>query len=193
MATVNVASINAKVDAWVASKKGQARIKKTLDDYRKKGVERTKAGSRVLTNQKMKLLADKLADEVVKAGNGAGLPASVASVVASLKRGAFTDMGDGARSIELSFMEDKNRPSLQPDKYGSVNIVAIFNNGYPLNGTSPEAIASVVGEWHGMENVHALGQREGSHFLQQAVSNFNATYGREYGVTVTLDGIYNET
>lgn len=187
------ASVKAQINAWAASAKGRAAIKKKLEEYKKNGVENTQAGSIVLTDKRLLWLADRLCEEIIRAGSASGVPASVSGDIATIKRGAMKKNADGSRSVELSFSGDLSRPSLQPYEYpeGARNIIAIFNNGYPHNGTSPAAISSVFGEWNG-RIVNARGSRSGLHFMQDAVSTFNKLYGEKYDVTVTLAEIYSD-
>lgn len=79
------------------------------------------------------------------------------------------------------------RPSLRPDMYedGAENIVLLFNNGY-------FALNYIVGVWHGDDQVVSRKEREGLHFLQDFVADFNNRYGDKYGLRVTLSPYYQE-
>ena len=84
--------------------------------------------------------------------------------------------------IDINFEGNLYRSSLAPDKYGGVdNIVALLNNGY-------DAGKYVYGIWKGHEGLYteetirSLPHRAGAHFIQEAVEEFNSTYGAEYGV-----------
>lgn len=191
-ATVNMGSIMGKLRAWESSPKGQKALQDKLHAYIIRNVEKTQAGSRVLTRHKMIELADILVKAVRNNASSASLPPSVASHFSSLKRGPVTEKADGSFEVEINFMDDMSRESLQPYSYGGVrNIVAIFNNGYPHNGQSPEAIASVTGEWHGKQT-SALGSRPGLYFMQRAVNEFNSLYGEQYNIYAELDAVYDQ-
>lgn len=84
---------------------------------------------------------------------------------------------------------------------GIDNIVALFNNGY-------HASDYVYGWWDGHQAtastlfrsgsdikanyawVRSQKDREGLHFIQQAVDDFNGNYGAEYHVTATAGDVY---
>lgn len=188
MAIVDMASILKKVEDWEKSDTGQKRMKATIDKYIRTNVKTTQAGDSVLTINRMKEMSNILIRTFVK--HSAGLPSSVAAHFGSLKATPPKRLSDGSYSIEISFADDLSRASLQPYDYGGArNIIAIFNNGYPNNGGSSEAISHVSGFWHG-EYVHARGSREGLHFMQAAVDEFNGTYGSVYDVYVTLASVY---
>lgn len=190
MATVNADSIAKKVKAYVDSSKGKQRMKSTLDGYIKKNVSETKAGSRVLTESDIMAAGEALARMIKAAANSSDIPASVASDIDSLRPGKLKKMPDGSYTLEFSFTADLSRPSLEPYKYGGVdNIVAIFNNGYPADKGKQEAIKNVWGYWHGAY-IHALGYRQGLHFMQAAVNDFNANYGAKFNMFATLADCY---
>ena len=191
MIVINEASVMDKLYAWEKSAAGQEKLKKKLNYYIIHNIERTQAGSRVLTRRKMIELGDKLVTALRNSAQSSDIPSSVAAHFGSLHRGAVTPKADGGFEIEINFTDDLGRESLQPEDYGGVrNIVAIFNNGYPHNGTSPEAISSVYGLWHG-EPTAALGSRPGLYFMQWAVNDFNSTYGAQYDVYAELDAVYD--
>lgn len=188
---IDMASIEKKVRAWEKSAAGQDRIRKKVNGYVLRNVDKTEAGSVVVTRKKMIELADKLVETVRNNAAGAGLPESVMSAVESLHRGAVTVNPDGGFQIEMNFTGDLSRPSLEPNKYGDLeNIIVIFNNGYPQSAGRAEAISHVAGYWHG-EYTHALGSRPGLYFLQSAVNDFNATYGSQYNIFAELGDPYD--
>lgn len=190
MSGVNIDSILDKVYAYEKSDKGRKKMRQTLDKYIRTNVDRTEAGSKVLTYRKMREAGEKLVSMMNAAAQGSGVPSSVSNHFDSLKCGGITKLGDGSYSMEISFSGDLSRPSLQPDKYGGVtNIIAIFNNGYPRNRGKSEAISHVVGWWHGKETT-ALGYRPGLFFMQSAVNDFNEMYGAEFDIYAELAAVY---
>lgn len=78
--------------------------------------------------------------------------------------------------------EEIDRDSLYPDKYsdGAYDIVALLNHGYHAKGY-------VYGEWRG-QNIRSLRDRDGAHFMQDAISRFNEKYRGE--AVVELDAKY---
>lgn len=192
MASINLGSILAKVDDWKESDKGRKRMKKTLDNYVRNNVGKTQAGSPVLTRKAMIDYGNKLIQAIQNTALSCDLPDSVAAHFSSLKRGKTIILPDGSYVMEISFTDDLTRESLEPQRYGGVrNIVAIFNNGYPADAGRSEAISNVYGWWHG-NYIHALGARQGLHFMQTAVDDFNQTYGSQFGIHATVGEIYSE-
>lgn len=178
-----------KLKAWEASAKGKQKIQQTINKYAYQNKQTTDAGGKVLTMAKIRELANILVSKVNACANGSGLPSSVAQDVSSLKCGRVSRGANGF-SVELNFTGNLTRPSLEPNRYGGVtNIIALFNKGYPVNGGNPDAIRHVSGYWHG-QYVFARGSREGLHFLEAAVAEFNAEYGAQYDITVQLDVQY---
>lgn len=184
--SINFASIEKKVRAWEKSAAGQGRIKKKVNGYVLRNVEKTEAGSKVLTRRRMIELADKLVDTVNLRATGMGLPSSVLGDIATLKRGPVVAKPDGGFQVEMNFSGDMQRESLIPGHEPLKNIVVIFNNGYPYH----ESMEHVFGEWHG-KMTHALEQRTGLYFLQDAVNEFNSTYGSQYDIFVELGDTYD--
>lgn len=192
MASINLDSILTKVDDWKESDKGRKRMKKTLDNYVRNNVGKTQAGSPVLTRKAMIDYGNKLIQAIQNTALSCDLPDSVAAHFSSLKRGKTIILPDGSYVMEISFADDLTRESLEPQRYGGVrNIVAIFNNGYPADAGRSEAISNVCGWWHG-NYIHALGARQGLHFMQTAVDDFNQTYGSQFGIHATVGEIYSE-
>ena len=118
MAYVNVDAIMDKVYAYEKSDKGQAKMRSTLNKYVRNNVEKTNAGSKVLTLRKMEQAGQKLVDMLKQSAGGCGLPDSVAAHFDSLKCGKPVRNGDGSYTIEISFTDDLTRASLQPEDYG---------------------------------------------------------------------------
>lgn len=86
--------------------------------------------------------------------------------------------------IDISFAENSlERSSLYPEKYpnGVANIILLFSKGYTASN-------SVRGKWvtkygnHGY--VRSKEHRDGNDFLNNAVDEFNAKYGKEIGKAI---------
>lgn len=191
MPTINMDSILDKVCAWERSDKGQKKIHGTVNKYVRNNVARTKAGSRVVTQRDMLEAARKLVQQIKDTAHGCDLPASVLAHFDSLSIGKLQRQVDDSYIIEINFTDDLTRESLQPEKYGGVrNIIAIFNNGYPVDMSRSEAISHVSGYWHGKETV-ALEYRPGLYFLQDAVNDFNLNYGMSLDMYAELGAVYD--
>lgn len=195
MSQIDAASIGRKVFDWSTSQRGQSKMRATVKDYIRKDKRVTDAGSEVLTRAAMEELGSELVRMIMWSASASGLPASVQNNVNSLQRGAVKMYADGSMSCELTFTDDLSRPSLEPEwsykgestirgGYSGVkNIIAIFNNGY--EGANPH----VWGIWHG-EIWHAKASREGLHFIEEAIREFESKYGARYGVQVVILGPY---
>lgn len=75
----------------------------------------------------------------------------------------------GDYRIDISFDADSlRRQSLSPDAYpeGITDIISLFVHGYNAKG-------SVVGSWHGEDNVWSLRHRDPNDFMSRAVEEFN--------------------
>lgn len=188
---INIDSVLDKVYAWERSKRGSDTIQKTINKYKKGNVRKTSAGSRVVTDADMKAAANKLVETIRSTARGCGLPQSVSDHFDSLRAGRPQLQPDGSYVIEISFTDDLTRESLEPHRYGGAkNIIAIFNNGYPLDKSRAEAISHVSGWWHG-KYTNALGSRQGLYFMQDAVNDFNLNYGIPLGMVAEVGEIYD--
>lgn len=191
MSTINMDSILDKLYTWERSDKGQKKIQSTVNKYVRNNVRKTKAGSRVLTENDMIEAAKKLVQTIRDTAHGCNLPLSVDAHFDSLRVGKLQRKPDGSYIIEINFFDDLTRESLQPEKYGGVrNIIAIFNNGYPSDMGRSEAISYVSGLWHGKETT-ALEFRPGLYFMQDAVNDFNLNYGMPLGMYAEVGVVYD--
>ena len=190
MAIANMDSIRKKLEDWERSEKGQKKIQGTIDRYIRTNKSRTDTGGRVITKAEIKNAAAKLVALVKSYARGYNLPESVIAHFDSLTVTSTAQTEDGSYAVEINFTDDLSRESLQPDKYGGVdNIIAIFNNGYPADRNRSEAISHVHGWWHNKET-QALEYRPGLYFLQDAVNDFNESYGIALGMYAELGTVY---
>jgi len=194
-------SIGSKLNAWVNSPRGQARMQAKLEEYAKNGIGKTAAGDNVVNEEKMFEAADKLISVIRSTAASYGLPASVMAHIDSLDYSRiYTTMPDGTSVIYLYFEDDMHRDSLYPEGYDGVrNIVALLNNGY-------HAANYVYGHWDNHSTaggsvfdgrsidsstyIRSRKDREGLHFIQQAVADFNGSYGSEYNATAVAGSEY---
>ena len=139
------------------------------------------------------------------------LPESVMKHFDSLKCSAPVKLNDGATIIYIYFEDDLHRDSLEDgsDYYGGkfggytgegINNITPFSTMaltqktiHMAGGTgimllemvSSEADMTMISHGH-----EAKKEREALHFIQQAVMDFNTSYGAVYGVTATEGAIY---
>lgn len=190
-ASVNLESIEAKLQAWAKSSEGKKRIAQTLKSYREgknphvNSTGKTIGGSEIITYDQMQAAAKDLISMLRKHAASAGLPASVLSHIESFTDSAVVVREDGGGMIEINMLDDASRASLQPENYeGAYNIVALFNHGWNAPG-------AVKGVWATTgEEVWSRKTRAGSYFVQATVSEFLAKYGSKYNVTATISGEY---
>ena len=191
---INMSSIMGKVKAFSESPEGKRRIKECLEKYKKEGRTVTEAGSVLFNDETMLEAAGKFINVLKDAARDALLPTvrdeesldSVMKHFDSLDYSAPVKMPDGSAVIYVYFKDDLHRDSLQPDKWDGVeNIIAVLNNGYDKH----ENMGKVWGVWHGAR-VHALTERTGLRFIQQAIMDFNGNYGSEYNVTAEAGSDY---
>lgn len=193
MSKINLSSVMTKVSGWAKSKDGQKRIADKIEEYRKSGIERTYGGGSVITIENMCMIAEEMIKSLQSLASQHSLPDSVQRHFASLTYD-FPRPIDGDKTlynVEIYFQDDMSRMSLlitsgrragQRTGDGINNIVALFNNGY-------QARSQVFGVWSGREELGSIGSRQsrdGLHFMQQAVSDFNIKYGAKYNVVATV-------
>lgn len=175
-------SLRDKLEAWVQSPEGQRRIREKVQEYSRTGVSKTKGGSEIVTKETATMLAQQLANMIT--AHAGVVPASVGADMGQMAMsGPYLVDGGTAFQVELGFTGNLGRPSLVPSLGGVDNIIALFNSGYVAN-------RAVRGMWHGLP-VTSRTSRPPLHFMQDAVDEFNATYGKRYNVTVELSGIYD--
>lgn len=215
---IDSSSLQRKLDAWAKSPKGQKRIQAVIEKYRKEGRETTAAGSKLDSKALLIEAAKKMISCLQAAATDARLPESVRDHFDSLDYTTPADVGNGKYIVRVYFKDDLSRPSLENDVnrpqlldggqgpldnnagyLGINNIVALFNNGahaenfvygwWNEHSPSGEALGrslySTDFAW-----VRSKKDREGLHFIQQAVSDFNGDYGSIYNVTATAGSDY---
>lgn len=186
MATINISSIMSRVGKFNESVRGKRIVKEKIDEYVKSGVSRTDGGGKVFSIKEMGRVADDMIELLKRCAYQAQLPDSVMRHFYSLTRTEPTKIGDDYK-VDIYFDDDMSRMSLlitsgrrkgQRTGDGIDNIVALFNNGYSASNR-------VYGVWDGHEDLGAIAslqKREGKHFINQAVQEFNIKYGGEYDV-----------
>lgn len=200
MAIINMASIMNKVEAFARSAGGKQRMQKCIQNYTKEGKGQTEAGDKVLTKRAMEDAALKFIEGLQSIAQGHNLPASVMEHFSSLRFSPAVEEQDGSAIIYIYFGGDLERESLYEGGYKGVdNIIAVLNCGY-------KAKNYVYGWWDGHrptgDNIYRSGNiensafirskkdRMGLGFIQQAVSDFNNSYGKEYNVTAEAGDEY---
>lgn len=180
--SLNVASVKSKLVAWDKSAAGTATKRKKIDEYINNDTRQTQAGSTVVTLDWANEMAEELCGMIKGAAASSGKVAgSVLANVSSISSSGASYVGGGAIVAELSFSGGLLRPSLAPNLYSSVNIVALFEKGY----TASDHVYGVWGDAMIASRLH----RDGVGFIHSAVAEFNAKYAY-LGVQATILGIY---
>lgn len=189
---MNTNSIMQKVRAYINSSAGKNRSEKYIYECRVKDKKITEAGSRVITFRDMCIAADSLIEMIYDAASKRAVPSSVLNHIGSLKYLGPYEVGNKSTDkvyykIEFYFEDDLSRPSLYKEKYDGIdNIVALINNGY-------SARDYVYGIWSGHENLGRIRsriERDGSHFIQIAINDFNRLLGAFYKAEATEGAEY---
>ena len=188
---VSLGAINGKLAAYVASPAGKRKIAQCIDDHKRSGEPFANGAKAVATEAEMREAANALMAMI-----RARLPESIASVGGSLSASDPVELSSGEYKCEVGFDRGALRRESLYTKNGYTgegidNIVALFNNGY-------RAANYVYGYWRGEGDdfddsfgwVKSKKEREALHFMQDAVSEFNAAYGAQYNVTAVLGGGY---
>lgn len=191
--SVNLTAIESALKNYVNSKEGKKRVSDTIKEYRMGGGKPgrpgvTESGDMVVTYDQMQKAAEELIALIRHRAASADIPASVMEHIESFAAAPLVEHDDGSCTIEINMLDNPHRESVQPLLYprGADNIVATFNKGYAAKG-------SIRGPWETAgRDVWTRRSRNGLFFIQDAISAFNAKYGATYGVTVTLDAVYEK-
>lgn len=190
-------SLSSKLNAWIKSPKGQARIQEKLEEYTRNGVEKTAAGDSVIPEVQIHKAAAKFIEILRMTAQSYNLPESVMQHIWGMESGHIIQTKDGFE-IPLYFSGDLHRDSLENDLgYGGVsNIVALFNNGYHAqnytygwwegHGASTAETSMRSGGDGDYAWVRSKKERDALKFIQQAIQDFNGNYGSEFNVTAIV-------
>lgn len=123
--------------------------------------------------------ADKFIGVLRQAINSSGLSDGAIAAVSNIDHGDAHKVGNDEYDVYVYFTGDMYRPSLDEDRYGGINdIVSLFNDG--AKGGAP--MHTVVGQWH-EKTIRSKTVIPGTHFIQQAISDFMGNYASDYNVT----------
>lgn len=160
-------------------------MKGVIEKYAKEGRDVTAAGDRLVSDKTMWEAAVKFIDIMKQTARSFDLPESVMAHIENMYSGSIVQTPRGYE-VPLYFWGDLHRDSLENDLgYNGVdNIVALFNNGY-------HARNYVYGRWSSHDiTVRSKKERDALRFIQQAVRNFNNSYGSKYNVTAVAGTAY---
>lgn len=180
MASINMESILAKAKAHMGSSSGQHKIDNVVSKVMLGNI-RLQSGGTAHTPEEA---ASKFIEVLRSSINSAGLSDGAIGAVSNIEHGSAHSIGHNTYIIGVYFVGDMTRPSLDEAKYGGINdIVALFNNGVD------HTMRPVHGLWHGQETWSRT-VIPGTHFIEQAVTDFMGNYASEYNVTnISVEGI----
>lgn len=207
MNSINLDSIMKKVEAYGRSVSGKLRMQEVIQKYAKDGVAKTGTGDKVVTEKDMWLAASKMITVLRDTAKSYDLPSSIMRHFDSLECSRIYQMPDGTSEIYIYFGDDLHRDSLYSDGYDGVdNIIAVLNNGYHAkdyvygywdnHAPTGEASSDYRNWGNFLEGrsaytyIRSMKDREGLHFIQQAVQDFNGNYGSDYNVTAIAGDDY---
>lgn len=180
MASINMDSILAKAKAHMGGSDGQNKVNNV--------VSKVMLGNILLQSGRTAHTPEEAASkfiEVLRSSiNSAGLSEGAIGAVSNIEHGSAHSIGHNTYIISVYFVGDMTRPSLDEATYGGINdIVALFNNGVS------HKMRPIQGLWHG-EEIWSRTVIPGTHFIEQAVTDFMSNYASEYNVTsISVEGI----
>lgn len=180
MASINMASILAKSKAYVQSDAGQSKVNNVVNKVMLGNI-RLQSGGNTHTPEEV---AAKFIEVLRNSIDSAGLSDGAIGAMSNIEHSSAHSIGHNTYIISVYFVGDMTRPSLDEAKYGGIDdIVALFNNGVD------HRMRPVHGEWRGHETWSKT-VIPGTHFIEQAVTDFMGNYASEYNVTdISIEGI----
>lgn len=181
MEVVNRSSILSKAEACMKTPEKKNEIKKVVDAYMLSGNKSGSSANTIAAADRFVEVLKKCIRDSAGTNYSAGeLSQYAIDAVSNIKRGKVSARGNGSYSVEINFGGERHRDSLAPSLYpeGVDDIVVILNNGYPEDG---HQMGVVSGTWHG-NHTFSLPNRNGAHFIEDAVSVFMTTEAAKFGV-----------
>lgn len=181
MASINMTSILSKAGGYMNSTKGKNKTDTIISKAMLGSVKLTSSGS-VHTPEEA---ASKFIEVLRRTIESCGLSANAIEAISQIEATAPTQIGDtNTFLIRVYFAGDLSRPSLDEATYGGISdIVALFNNGID------HTMRPVHGVWHG-QDYWSRTTIPGTHFIEQAISDFQGNYAHEYNVIdISTEGL----
>lgn len=186
MASINMASIQAKAEAYLGTKDGKKKVKSAINNAIKTNSFNGSYTPKEVGDLFALTLIQEILSLAVPSGSdvsGGNLGPTAIEALTEINVSEPVECGDGLYSVEISFAGDLSRPSLNPRKYGGIdNIAALLNNGYT-------ASKSVHGVWHG-EDKWSLVERNGANFIGSTVAHFSRNKNKYNIKDIIVNDIY---
>ncbi len=196
MASINMESILSKIKKYTASAEGQEKINNLVDKVISGSIKlETKGGCATLkeaADKFVEVLKNEINSHAMSQGglSGRGLGSTAIDALTNIEHGVPIKLDQNRYQIEVWFSGNLHRDSLAPDYFDGIdNIVALLNKGYSARNV-------VYGTWagHGYAdwfNIPSLQNRDGLHFIENAVTDYMSNYSNKYGVIgIKVDDIY---
>lgn len=180
MASINMKSILSKAKTYIGSTVGRNKVDGVVNKVMLGNIRLQSAGVIHTPEEAASKFIEVLKDSI----KNAGLSPNAIEAVSNIEQTSAYRTGYNSYVIQVYFVGDMSRPSLDEAKYGRINdIVALFNNGVD------HTMKQVHGVWHG-EEAWSRTTIPGTNFIEQAVTDFMGNYASEYNVTnISVRGI----
>jgi hypothetical protein len=188
MAGINMNSILKKAKDCMKTPAKQNEVSQKIDEY----ISGVGKPSSSITLSGVHLAAGKFIEVLqneIESHSGTGkLGATAIAALTPMEHGSPYKVGKNRYKIDIWFTENLSRDSLAPDYFDGVeNLAALLNNGYNAKNT-------IYGVWlghNGNMSIPSLQNREGVHFIENAIRDYKGNYAAEYGVIdIEYDDIY---
>lgn len=203
---LNMASIMTKVNTFAKSTDGMAKQQNVINTAARQNGGKLPSGKNVIDDKRVQNAASRFVKMLCTTAESYGVPESVLKHLETAYRKQRRFYKNGKCMVPIYFGGDMSRPSLDPDNYdeGAYNIVQLFNNGYHAKNYVygfwyDHAYKPIDKHWNNFRPwdaavyIRSRKDREGLHFIQQAIEDFNGKYGAKYNVTASIQNdIYND-
>lgn len=196
MASINMNSILSKIKKYTASAEGQEKINNLVNKVMLGSIKLEAKGDygtpEEAADKFVEVLKKEINSHAISQGglSGRGLGGTAIDALTNIEHGVPIKIDQNHYKIEVWFRGNLHRDSLAPDYFEGIdNIVALLNKGYSAHNV-------VYGTWsgHGYAdsfNIQSLQNRDGLHFIENAVTDYMSNYSNKYGVTdIMVDDIY---
>lgn len=180
-----MSTIISKAKKYMDSREGKAMVERKIDEKIRSGEwDISSAGDQFINVLQQEILSRGAGGNFTKGFLG---PTAISALI-NLSSSRPYKIGKRRYAIDISFVGDLHRESLDPTRYDGINnIAALLNSGYSAGGI-------VYGIWHGHGDAvrHSLDKRGGAHFIENAVRNYMTGYSKKYKVIdININKIYS--
>ena len=154
-------SLSSKLNAWIKSPQGQARLQSKLEEYNRNGIKETAAGDSVIPES----------GTIIQTEEGFEIPLYFEG-----------DLHRDSLDNDLGYEGINNIVALFNNGYHAQNYVyGWWDNHSPSGAAIGHSLYNDNYAW-----VRSKKERDALKFIQQAISDFNGNYGSEYNITAVI-------